>query len=126
MQVLDVIERVVQPAPADVPIREVDLNVIFEKFLKRGPPKFTGMEDPLVTNDWIVRIEKIFKVFECLGRRRVQLAAYMFRGVAKDWWRVMQRPYKIIGDEVAWTAFRTDYLKKFIPAHVRKRKLREF
>ena len=37
-QVLDVVERVVRPEQAVVPIREVDLNVIFERFLKRGPP----------------------------------------------------------------------------------------
>ena len=32
----------------------------------------------------------------------------------------------MIGDEAAWTAFRTDFLRKFIPAHIRDQKLREF
>ena len=68
---MDVIERVTQPAQVDVPIRERDLNDIFKKFLKRGPTEFSGMEDPLVVDDWIVRMEKIFKVFECIGRQRV-------------------------------------------------------
>ena len=63
----------------------MDPNVIFEKFHERGPPEFTGTEDPLVVDDWIVRMEKIFKVFECTGQQRVQLAAYMFRSVAEDW-----------------------------------------
>ena len=49
----------------------------------------------------------------------MQLAAYMFRGVAEDRWRIVQRPYEIIGDEAAWTAFRTDFLRKFIPTHIR-------
>ena len=87
MQVLDVVERVACPEQAVVPIREVDPNVIFEKFLKRGPPEFTDTEDPLVADDWIVRMEKIFRVLECTGPQRVQLAAYMFRSVAEDWWR---------------------------------------
>ena len=56
----------------------------------------------------------------------MQLAAYMFRGVAKDWWRTVQHPYEIIGDEIAWTAFMTDFLRKFIPGHIRDQKLREF
>ena len=73
----------------------------FEKFLKRGPPEFTGIEDPLVADDWIVRMEKIFKVFECSGRQRVQLAAYMFRSVVEDWWRTVQCSYELIGDEAA-------------------------
>ena len=38
----------------------------------------------------------------------------------------MQRPYEEIGDKVAWTVFKTDFLRKFIPTHVRERKLREF
>ena len=97
----------------------MDTNVIFEKFLKRGPPEFTGTEDPLVDDDWIVRMEKIFRVFKCIGRQRVQLAAYMFRSVAEDWWRTVQRPYELIGDEVAWTTFRTDFFRKFILAHIR-------
>ena len=125
-QVLDVIDRVAPVATEDAAVRGADPNVIFERFLKRGPPEFTGAEDPLVADDWIVRMEKIFRVFECSGRQQVQLAAYMFRGVAEDWWRVTQRPYEEIGDEVAWTAFKTDFLRKFIPTHVRERKLREF
>ena len=48
-----------------------------------------GTEDPLVANDWIIRKEKIFRVFKCSGHQRVQLAAYMFRGVAKGWWRTV-------------------------------------
>lgn len=124
-QVLDIVERVARLEQA-VPIREVDPNAIFEKFLKRGPPEFTGTEDPLVADDWIVRMEKIFRVFECSGRQRVQLAAYMFRSVAEDWWRTVQRPYELIGDDAAWTAFRTDFLRKFIPVHVRDQKMREF
>ena len=124
-QVLDVMERVAQPSPA-VSVREADPNVIFEKFLKRGPPEFTGTEDPMVADDWLVRLEKIFRVFECTGQQQVQLAAYMFRGVAEDWWRTVHRSFEAIGDEIAWAAFRADFLRKFIPAHVRDRKLREF
>ena len=32
----------------------------------------------------------------------------------------------MIGDEAAWTSFRTDFLWKFIPVHVRDQQLREF
>ena len=64
---MDVVKRVTRPEQAIVPIREVDPNVIFERFLKRGPPEFTGTEDPLVADDWIMRMEKIFRVFECTG-----------------------------------------------------------
>ena len=32
----------------------------------------------------------------------------------------------MIGYEIAWTAFRADFLRKFIPSHIRDRKRREF
>ncbi|WP_368858375.1 hypothetical protein, partial [Streptomyces clavifer] len=35
-------------------------------------------------------------------------------------------PFEGIGDEIAWAAFRSDFLRKFIPAHIREQKLREF
>ena len=38
----------------------------------------------------------------------------------------MQRPYELTGDKAAWTAFRTNFLWKFIPAHIRDQKVREF
>ena len=88
-QILDIFERVACPEQAVIPIQEVDPNVIYKKLLKRGPPEFTGTEDPLVADDWIVRMEKIFRAFECTGRQRVQLANYMLHSVAEDRWRIV-------------------------------------
>ena len=104
----------------------MDPDVIFKKFLKRGPPEFTGTKDSLVADDWIVQMEKIFRVFKCTGRQRLQLAAYMFRRVAEDWWRTVQRPYEMLANEILWTAFRTEFLTKFIPVHIKDQKFREF
>ncbi|XXG60313.1 hypothetical protein AAC387_Pa04g2252 [Persea americana] len=71
-------------------------------------------------------MEKIFRVFKYTGRQRVQLATNMFRSVAEDWWRTVQLPYEMLADEISWTVFKTEFLTKFIPAHIRDQKLREF
>ena len=71
-------------------------------------------------------MEKIFRVFECTGQQWVQLATYMFHSVAEDWWRTMERPYEMLADEISWTAFRTKFLTKSIPVHIRDQKFREF
>ena len=71
-------------------------------------------------------MENIFRVFKCIGRQRVQLAAYMFRSIAEDWWRTVQRPYEMLADEIAWIAFRTEFLTKLISVHIRDQKFREF
>lgn len=65
-----------------------------------------------MAGEWIVQLEKIFRVFECFSRQRVQLAAYMFCSVTKDWWRIVQAPYEMLTDYIAWIAFRTDFLKE--------------
>ena len=50
----------------------------------------------------------------------------MFCSVAEDWWRNVHTPFDMLADEIAWIAFRTDFLRKFILAHIRDQKLREF
>lgn len=69
--VMEVMERVAQPAQIVMPVRGRDPNEIFGKFIKRGLPEFYGTEDPLRADEWIMRLEKIFSVFKCSGRQRV-------------------------------------------------------
>lgn len=62
---MEVIERVAQPI---VLIWERGLNEIFETFTKRGLQESFSIKDPLQVDEWIVRLEKIFTVFERSGR----------------------------------------------------------
>ena len=63
--VMEVIERVAQPI---VLIWERGLNEILETFTKRGLQESFSIKDPLQVDEWIVRLEKIFTVFERSGR----------------------------------------------------------
>ena len=43
--------------------RDKDLNMLFERFRKRGPKEFTGKEDPLTADDWLAHTKNIFNLF---------------------------------------------------------------
>lgn len=55
---------------------EADPNALYEKFLKMGVSDFEVGTDPMQADEWMVWIEKIFKVFKCTGCQKVSLAAY--------------------------------------------------
>ena len=48
-QMLEVVQKAGQPQA-----KEYDLNELVEKFGKRFPPEFHGIEDPAVTDEWVV------------------------------------------------------------------------
>ena len=125
-QMMAVLERPAPIAQVIMPARVTDPNDVFDKFKKRNPPEFYGNEDPLDADEWVVQVEKIFEVFRCTGRERVQLAAYMLRGTAEMWWKSVKTPYVTIDDEVAWESFSTLFRTKFIPPHITALKIAEF
>lgn len=61
---LEVMQRATQPAQINMPARETNPNELFKKFRKRNPPEFNGNEDPMLADDFLVQMEKIFAVFE--------------------------------------------------------------
>ena len=76
-QLLKVLQNRPQPQPQHMqPLgpniiinnRDHDPNILFERFRKRGLKEFSGQEDPLAVDDWLVNTEKIFDVFTCTGK----------------------------------------------------------
>ncbi|XXG89231.1 hypothetical protein AAC387_Pa12g1283 [Persea americana] len=123
---MEVLQRPTQPSQLIMPAKVVEPNDMFDKFKKRAPPQFYGNEDPLDADEWVVQIEKIFEVFKCTRKERVQLAAYMLRGKAEMWWKSVKTPYETIEDDTAWTSFSTLFRTKFVPLHITALKVVEF
>ena len=80
---LQVLQRPVPPVQVSMLACVTDPNDMYDKFKKRNPPAFYGNEDPLDVDEWVVQVEKIFQVFQCTNKEKVQLAAYLFRGVVE-------------------------------------------
>ena len=93
VQMLEVVQKVGQPQ-----VKEYDLNELVEKFRKRFPPEFHGIEDPAIADEWVVQMEKIYEVFKCTGVQQVQLAAHMLRRAAERWWKTVKHPYEAVED----------------------------
>ena len=52
---VEVMQKVSEPRA-----KEWDLNDLVKKFVKRLPPEFYGVEDPVEADEWTVQIENIF------------------------------------------------------------------
>lgn len=63
-------------------------------------------------DEWMVQVEKIFKVFECTRQQKVQLAAFMFRSVANTWWHTIKATYIDLPDDVVWDRFKTTFFER--------------
>ena len=123
---MEVLKRPTQLAQVIMPARVADPNDMYETFKKRNPLEFYGNEDSLDANEWVVQVEKIFDVFKCTGKERVQLKAYLLRGMAEMWWKSVKTPYVTIGDDTAWASFSMLFHTKYILPHITGLKIVEF
>lgn len=120
-QMLQVLQRLIPPTQVIVPAQLADPNDMYDKFKKRNPPGFCGNEDPLIADEWVVQMEKIFQVFQRIHK----MAVYLFKGVAKMWWKSVKTPYDTIAEDTAWTSFQTILCTRYIPPHIQAQKLIE-
>ena len=96
--------------------RDSDPNSLYEKFRKWGAIEFTGLEDPLTADEWIVHTKNVFDTLQCTCRQKVALATSMLRDVTDTWWKSVRPPLRTIADADAWTTFERQFQKKFILA----------
>ncbi|XP_052186003.1 uncharacterized protein LOC127797265 [Diospyros lotus] len=113
--------------PPVVPPQENLRNnaTLVEQFWKLQPPTFEGGLDPLVAEDWIAAIERIFNLIDCPDPRKVTCATYMLQHGARHWWdsTARSRPQ---GHGWTWDQFKELFLKKYYPANIRNQKEAEF
>ena len=57
-----------------------------EQFKKLITRNFGGEPDPMVAEQWMMRMEKIFDVLNCPDDIKVSLATFMLEGEAEHWW----------------------------------------
>ena len=127
-QILELTNRATQPVQVVMPPKEVDPNDLYEKSRKRFPPEFHGSEDPMVADDFIEQLEQIFAVFRCTQKQKVSLSAYMFRGIALQWWNSVKTVIQAdtVTEENAWKTFTEEFMDKFIPKYVKDQWKKDF
>ena len=124
MQFIEALRNVVPRAtpPPENPENNVAL---VEQFRKMQPPIFKGELDPLVAEDWISSIERIFNLINCPDARKVACATFMLQHGARHWWdsTARSRPQ---GHMWTWEEFKELFLKKYYPTNIRNQKEAEF
>ncbi|KAF5481534.1 hypothetical protein F2P56_002175 [Juglans regia] len=57
-----------------------------EKFLIHRYPKFSGSEEPLKAEKWIMDLVRTYEICGCTEDQKVLYAGYLFQGEARIWW----------------------------------------
>ena len=71
------------------PAISVENVVVVRQFLKLKSPTFKGGMDPVKANDWLLEMEKNFRLLRCGERKKVKIDSYLLAGEASrmDWAR---------------------------------------
>jgi len=102
------------------------LGAEHDRFMRQHPPSFDGRSAPEVAEDWIFRMEKIFRAIGVAPERRVDLATYVFDGEAANWWRTASTVVFEDREDVSWDEFLEVFHEQYFPQHVRDWKREEF
>ncbi|XP_026417219.1 uncharacterized protein LOC113312697 [Papaver somniferum] len=88
------------------------------------PPNQRGSPDPLVVEDRIDKIEKIFTLLDVNGEDKFNLAVYKLGGEATRWWDMTRRSRN--DGMFTWVEFRLAFLNKYFPQTARNQRMIEF
>ncbi|KAF5454703.1 hypothetical protein F2P56_024349 [Juglans regia] len=101
----------------------------FDRFYKQHPPLFDDKGTELDNDNWLERLEKIFKVVACTEEQKVESAVYNLADVANGLWRAT---HGLIQQElgestpISWSKFKEVFNNRFFPLSIRETKARKF
>ena len=67
------------------------INRLMNYFRKVNSPSFLSELGLVKAERWVMQLEKIFEVLECITEQKVPLATYMLKGEAEYWWKGVRR-----------------------------------
>ncbi|KAA8525008.1 hypothetical protein F0562_011354 [Nyssa sinensis] len=94
--------------------------------MKLQPPVFAGAPKVDEAETWIMSMEDIFEVMECLKDKKVTLATFRLQGEAKSWWNLVKRNYTMGVPFLAWRRFTELLYEKYFLKSIREGKKVEF
>ncbi|MQL93156.1 hypothetical protein Taro_025793 [Colocasia esculenta] len=116
-------------AQAQVPVPQADHGgpSIMERFKRMSSLSFKGESDPLLAENWMREIEKIFRAIRCAKDDKVTLATYMLQERADVWWSSLLRTrFEDGAVEVGWDEFVRLFRAKFVPKHIQDKMEQKF
>jgi len=99
---------------------------MLETFLRNHSPTFKCRYDHDGAQTWLKEVERIFRVMQCNEAQMVRFGTHMLDEEADYWW-VSTRPLLENGVEgVTWAVFRREFLSRYFPEDVRRKKEIEY
>ncbi|XP_048501366.1 uncharacterized protein LOC109134905 [Beta vulgaris subsp. vulgaris] len=89
------------------------------------PPTFVGREDPLLLENWIRDIEKIFTATGTPEAQKIDQATFYLHEDADTWWESIG-PVVKAQENFNWEAFKIAIKARFFPEHICRQKYNEF
>ncbi|XP_028799201.1 uncharacterized protein LOC114754584 [Neltuma alba] len=96
------------------------------RFCKHNPPSFDGRFDVQAAEEWINRLEKIFKILDCSSERKAQMAIYKLEKDADRWWKNTEILLDARNTTVTWEVFLEQFYEKYFPRSVQEEREAEF
>ena len=97
-----------------------------ETFQRNKPPTFERRYDPDGAQEWLKKIERIFRLMDCSEARKVRFGTHMLVKEADDWWVETRHRLTATGEAITWAVFSREFLRKYFPEDVRGKKEIEF
>ncbi|KAK9690534.1 hypothetical protein RND81_09G135400 [Saponaria officinalis] len=98
---------------------------IFDRFARYRPPTYDGTCDPVLLEDWIREMEKLFTATQCPESQKIDVASYYLQKEADNWWTI-SRVTNQAAPGFGWTRFCEVLKKRFYPDELRWQKEKEF
>ncbi|GFY95397.1 hypothetical protein Acr_10g0007820 [Actinidia rufa] len=104
------------------PVIPVENVAIVKQFLKLKPPTFSGEMDPVKANEWLLEMEKNFRLLRCGEQQKVEIGSYLLTGAASRWWNLkgVREP------SMNWARFKVIFREKYVPRALQNAKCVEF
>ncbi|XP_024965970.1 uncharacterized protein LOC112506183 [Cynara cardunculus var. scolymus] len=92
-----------------------EIHLWLERFHKQKPRVFILAATPVDAEDWIIHLEKIFRVLGCPDHIRVELAIYKLEGDAYCWWHVWKQAHTGVVDigSLTWEEFKELFYQQY-------------
>ncbi|XP_022845338.1 uncharacterized protein LOC111368340 [Olea europaea var. sylvestris] len=121
------------PPPQNAPLQQNALHFapravsVVEQFRRYKPSTFDGNFEPLVVEEWIRGLKRIFRHIACTDAQKVLCAEFMLIGAAGHWWESVSRTRTEEQQRnLTWEQLEDEVMAKYFPQALRDFKESEF
>ena len=102
--------KLILQVPTETPPKD---DKLADRVARRNPKVYEENYDPVVLEEWVRGIEKIFIVVEVPEEKKVNNGTYDLSGEADIWWNTVKS--SLVGLEFTWSKFVNEFIPIIVP-----------